>query len=94
MILRILNAEFSDVRALASDVRRRAVNAFHHAFYIHVEPLQGCVMFGPSPRGWAGAGFIVDQMPDAEVWPDGARLLTIGRVTLAAWAPRRKEGAT
>jgi hypothetical protein len=93
MIRRILHAELSDVRTLAAEAKRCARHAVHHALYLHVEILNGCIMFGPGPRGWAGAGFIVDQDPDAEVWPDGARLLTIGRVTLAAWGRARKDGA-
>ena len=34
-----------------------------------------------------GAGYCVDN-DDPAAWPDGARLLTIGRVTIAAWGGR------
>jgi hypothetical protein len=39
-----------------------------------------------------GVGYIVNS-PHADNWPDGAALLTIGRLTLAAWLPR-KGGAS
>jgi hypothetical protein len=89
MIRRILHAELSDVRALAREARRLAVNAIHHAVFVDRTDAYGVFIVGRS----TGAGYIVDD-PHADNWPDGARLLTIGRVTLAAWGRARKAGAT
>lgn len=86
MIRRILHAELSDVRALAYDLKHRAVNAFHHNFFLSVQDLDGCVVLGHG-RGEVGAGYSIDDA-DPTAWTDGAHLLTIGRVTLAAWGGR------
>jgi hypothetical protein len=88
LIRRILHAELSDVRALASEARRSAVNAIHHRIYIDAGRDGGCIMIGPGRSGTVGAGFVLDN-ENSEAWPDGARLLTIGRVTLAAWGGRQ-----
>lgn len=86
MIRRILHAEFSDVRAIASDAKRRTVNAFHHHVFIDADRTYGCISIGPRGAD-VGAGFSVDDA-EPENWPNRARLLTIGRVTLAAWGGR------
>lgn len=87
MIRRILHAELSDVRAIAREAKRRAVNAFHHNVYVDIHRDSGCVMLGPGRIGTVGAGFVVDG-DGPEAWPHGSALLTIGRVTLAAWGGR------
>lgn len=92
MIRRILHAECSDVRALAREAKRRAVNAFHHNVFVDLTRTSGCLLIGPR-RADAGVGFVLDNDEPA-TWPDGARLMTIGRVTLAAWGRARKAGAT
>lgn len=46
----------------------------------------------PDERPEAGVGYALDDSDPAS-WPDGAALLTIGRLTLAAWLPR-KGGAS
>jgi hypothetical protein len=86
MIRRILHAELSDVRALASEAKRCAVNAFHRNFFLALDRADGCVVIGRG-RSEVGAGYVVGHAGAAD-WPDGARLLTIGRVTLAAWGGR------
>ena len=87
MIRRILHAELSDVRALASEAKRRAINALHHNFFLSLQDLDGCIILGRG-RSEIGAGYSVDDTDPAS-WPDGARILTIGRVTLAAWGGRQ-----
>lgn len=87
MIRRILHAELSDVRALATDVRRRVSNVIDANVYLDVQRYHGCAFVGPGSQGWFGGGYALD-LPDADNWPDGAHLLTIGRVTLAAWGGR------
>lgn len=88
MIRRVLHAELSDVRALASAAKRRAVSAWHHNVYLDLDPdrRSACAIVGPG-GGVAGVGFTIGA-PEQDLWPDGARLLTIGRVTLAAWGGR------
>ncbi len=92
IIRRILHAELSDVRALAREAKRRAVNAFRSNFFAEATLGAGCILIGENngfigQRERFGAGYIVDD-PHADNWPDHARLLTIGRVTLAAWGGR------
>src|SRR5690606_5699960 len=82
MIRRILHAELSDVRAIAREAKRRAVKALEANVYLDVDRTGGCLILGPGP-GVVGCGFEVNGEPDS--WPDHARLLTIGRVTFAAW---------
>jgi hypothetical protein len=84
MIRRIIRE--LNVRALASDVRRRAGNAFHRNVFVDLTNTSGCVLLGPR-RADVGAGFVLDNN-EPGTWPDHARLLTIGRVTLAAWGGR------
>lgn len=86
MIRRILHAELSDVRALVHDTKRRARHAFHSNFFLEAHRLDGCIVIGHG-RHEIGAGYAIDDTHD-DTWPDGARLLTIGRVTLAAWGGR------
>ena len=55
----------------------------------------GCAFIAsPNDPEWVGpgVGYSIDS-PHADNWPDGAALLTIGRLTLAAWLPR-KGGAS
>lgn len=75
------------MRALASDVRRRVAKAIDANVYVDLGSECGCAFIGPGSQGWAGAGYIINE-PSADNWPDGAHLLTIGRVTLAAWGGR------
>jgi hypothetical protein len=86
MIRRILRA---DVRAIASEAKREIVNAYHRNF---------CLLFGHDyatleigrRRGRVelrGLGYVLDS-PHADNWPEGAAILHIGRVTLAAWGGR------
>jgi hypothetical protein len=90
MIRRLLR---TDVRAIAREAKREIVNAFHHDVFIEVTREAGCVLLGERADGFMGgrerfgAGYLLDN-PDADNWPDGAHLLTIGRVTLAAWGGR------
>lgn len=86
MIRRILHADLADVRALAREAMQRATNAFHERFYLDLHRTDGCVILGARPGG-IGAGYILDS-DEPDDWPDHARLLTIGRVTLAAWGGR------
>lgn len=88
MIRRILHAELSDVRSLARDVKRRAVKAFQSNVYLDLRCDGGCLILGPGGTGVLGAGFIVGHSDESDLWPDGAHLLTVGRVTLAAWRGR------
>jgi hypothetical protein len=81
MIRRIIHE--LNVRALA----RRVVNAYHHNSFIDADRNGGCIILGPGHSGFVGAGFVIDDR-GAELWPERARLLTIGRVTLAAWGGR------
>jgi len=91
MIRRIFHAELSDVRAFAREAKRRAVATFERNVYLDVQRYHGCAFVGRNPGH--GFGWIVDcALPDN--WPDGARLLTIGRVTLAAWGRARKAGTS
>jgi hypothetical protein len=83
MIRRILR---TDVRAIAREAKRRAVNAFHHNFFLSAGELDGCIVLGHG-RAEVGAGYAVDDT-DPTSWPAHAHLLTIGRVTLAAWGGR------
>lgn len=87
MIRRILHAEFSDVRALVYELRHRAVDAFHHNFFLDIRSDSGCLLLGSGVPGVVGAGYVLNDS-NPSLWPDGARLLTIGRVTLAAWGGR------
>jgi hypothetical protein len=84
MIRRIIHE--LDVRTLASNVRRRAANAYHRNVFVDMTSYGGCVLLGPR-RAYVGAGFVLDN-DEPGTWPDHARLLTIGRVTLAAWGGR------
>lgn len=90
MIRRILR---TDVRAIAREAKREIVNAFHHNVFVDATRVAGCVLLGDRVHGFMGgrerfgAGYILDD-PRADNWPDGAHLLTIGRVTLAAWGGR------
>jgi hypothetical protein len=83
MIRRILHE--LNVCALASNVRRRVANGFHANVYVDVQRYRGCAFVGRNPGH--GAGYVLD-CDLADNWPDHARLLTIGRVTLAAWGGR------
>lgn len=85
MIRRILHAEISDVRAFAREAKRRAVKAIEANIYICADRTGGCLIIGPGP-GLFGCGFDVGGEPDS--WPNHVPLLTIGRVTLAAWGGR------
>lgn len=82
MIRRILR---TDVRAIAREAKREIVKAFQANVYIDVQRYHGCAFVGRNP-GY-GVGYIQD-CERADNWPDGAHLLTIGRVTLAAWGGR------
>jgi hypothetical protein len=88
MIRRILYAEFSDVRAIAVEAKRRALNAIYANVYVDLQRYHGCAFVGRNPG--RGIGYILD-CELADNWPSHARLLTIGRVTLAAWG-RAKKG--
>lgn len=87
MIRRFIRADLADVRALAREAKRRAVNAWHRNFYASARKHRGVVIVGPGRSGRCGAGYVLNSR-DPKRWPDGARLLTIGRVTLAAWGGR------
>lgn len=78
-------AIISDVRALASDVKRRVSKAIDANVFVDVQRYHGCAFIGRNSGH--GAGFIVD-CDLADNWPPGARMVTIGRVTLAAWGGR------
>lgn len=80
MIRRILR---TDVRAIAREAKRRAVNAFHHTVFVDSTDTYGVFILGRR----TGVGYVLNDA-HADNWPDGARLLTIGRVTLAAWGGR------
>lgn len=84
MIRRILHE--LNVRSLARDVKRRAVNAFHRNVFLTVHSTDGFVVFG-NGNGEVGAGYVVDDASPRR-WRTHARLLTIGRITLAAWGGR------
>jgi hypothetical protein len=92
MIRRVLHAEISDVRALARDAKRRAVREFHRNLFVDIRREAGCILVGRT-TGFLdrserfGIGYVVND-PAPDLWPDHARLLTIGRVTLAAWGGR------
>jgi hypothetical protein len=82
MIRRILR---TDVRAIAREAKREIVKAFQANVYLNVDRTGGCLILGPGP-GLVGCGFEVNSEPES--WPNHVHLLTIGRVTLAAWGGR------
>lgn len=84
MIRRILHAELSDARAkLAAIIDRWTFIDHGRDFGV------ACIAdtYNPPINGGVGVGYVLDS-PHADNWPDGARILTIGRVTLAAWGGR------
>lgn len=83
MIRRILHAELSDVRALIASAIDR------YTFWDRGDDFGCAFIASPNDPEWVGpgVGYAVDDT-DPTSWPDGARLLTIGRVTLAAWGGR------
>lgn len=84
MIRRIIHAEFSDMRAkLAAIIDRWTFVDHGPGFGV------ACIAdtYNPPINSGVGAGYVLDN-DDPEAWPDGARLLTIGRVTIAAWGGR------
>lgn len=82
MIRRILR---TDVCAIAREAKRSVVKAIEANVYLSVDRTGGCLILGPGP-GIVGCGFEVNGDPDS--WTSHAHILTIGRVTLAAWGGR------
>lgn len=81
MIRRILHAELSDVRAKIAAIVDR------HAFVDRSHDYGVIALFDALHRGVAGFGYFIDDR-SADNWPSHACILTIGRVTLAAWGGR------
>jgi hypothetical protein len=84
MIRRILHAELSDVRAKLAAIIDR------YTFVDHGPDFGvACIADAHNPpiNSGVGVGYCLDN-PERSAWPDGARLLTVGRVTLAAWGGR------
>jgi hypothetical protein len=84
MIRRILHAELSDVRAKLAAIIDR------YTFVDHGPDFgAACIADAHNPpiNSGVGVGYCLDN-PERSAWPDGARLLTVGRVTLAAWGGR------
>jgi hypothetical protein len=81
MIRRILHE--LNVSTLASNVRRRVGDAIAHAVYVDSTDTYGVFILGRS----TGAGYILEDAHH-DNWPEGAAILHIGRVTLAAWGGR------
>lgn len=83
MIRRILHTELSDVRASLVNLVNR------YTFWDRGEDYACAFISDPNEPEWVGpgVGYCLDSS-HADNWPEGARLLTIGRVTLAAWGGR------
>lgn len=88
MIRRLLHAELSDVRARAKAALTEIVDRY--TFWDRGEDFGVFFIadrYGDETSPGVGVGYCLDN-PERSAWPDGARLLTIGRVTLAAWGGR------